>query len=99
MGYRTYHSLTVIPDIQGDHKANIGILSKYGDELWTDEQKWYDEESDMLAYSKRYPGLLFIVDGQGEENTDIWRHWYFNGVMQGWRLEYSVPEDPPEPWP
>ena len=99
MGYRTYHTLTVIPDIHGNHAENIGVLSKYGNDVWDDEVKWYDCEADMREYSKKYPDLLFIIDGRGEESDDVWRHWYRNGAVQSWRLDYSVPADPPKAWP
>lgn len=52
-----------------------------------DECKWYDEESDMIEFSQRFPDATFIVEGHGEEEGDIWRHRYKNGVMWSQHIE------------
>lgn len=43
------------------------------------EVKWYNEEADMIEFSKRFPAATFTVEGHGEEEGDIWRHRYRNG--------------------
>lgn len=94
MGYYTYHELKVIqPNTKeakltefldgGDHHHDaIGELSEYGDNLWDDSVKWYDREKDMSEYSKRYPDILFQIDGNGEEADDIWREYWKEGKVQ-----------------
>ena len=37
---------------------------------------------DMTALSKKYPGHLFQLDGQGEESGDIWRSFFKGGKSQ-----------------
>jgi hypothetical protein len=87
MGYYTTYHL----DIQGkgidfdkyEIFEEIGIISRYGEEMFEDgsayEIKWYSHEEDMTQISKKYPDLLFILNGNGEENGDIWRKHFKNG--------------------
>lgn len=44
--------------------------------------KWYDYEKDMIEISKQFPGVLFTVSGEGEENDDIWRSYFKDGKTQ-----------------
>lgn len=46
------------------------------------ECKWYGKFDQMLAYSSKYPDTLFQLDGEGEENGDIWTCWFKNGKSQ-----------------
>lgn len=50
--------------------------------------KWYDEESDMKEFSKRFPGATFVVEGTGEEQGDIWVHEYKNGKERERHVEF-----------
>lgn len=47
-----------------------------------DEMKWYSHEQDMLAFSKRFPTVLFTLVGEGEENEDMWRKYFRDGKAQ-----------------
>lgn len=94
MGYQTYFTLNIQPE------PNESILQEelYGgtiEELvnghW-DSCKWYDHNDDMIEISKKYPEYLFTLDGEGEENDDIWRSFYRNGQSYDWRLEVIWPE-------
>jgi hypothetical protein len=49
---------------------------------YRDSCKWYDHEADMLAFSKRFPDVLFELSGEGEEACDMWRKYFKNGKMQ-----------------
>jgi len=44
--------------------------------------EWYDHESEMKAFSKRFPDVVFTLHGQGEESGDIWVKYFKNGKMQ-----------------
>ena len=57
-----------------------------------DNCKWYDHEEDVREYSKKFPNLVFILDGEGEEPGDIWREFYKNGKSYRWDLEHTLPE-------
>ena len=36
----------------------------------------------MLNLSRQFPGVLFTLRGEGEENGDLWRSYYRDGKMQ-----------------
>ena len=44
--------------------------------------KWYDHEADMIALSKEYPNVVFVLDGEGEERDDNWRLFVHNGETE-----------------
>ena len=54
----------------------------------SEQVKWYDEEDDMIEFSKKFPDAEFIIHGEGEEQGDVWEHWYKNGTMKERHQEY-----------
>lgn len=61
--------------------------------------KWYDWVEDMLELSKKYPDVLFTLDGAGEEPGDIWSCWFADGKKYFATVEMRYPEMPPvEEW-
>ena len=60
--------------------------------------KWYNHDRDMLALSKKYPDIVFQLDGEGVEAGDVWRKWYKNGKGQKYKPDFTLPHDPPELW-
>lgn len=48
----------------------------------THSMKWYSHDIDMRRLSRKFPDVLFRLQGQGEEYSDVWRKYYFNGMMQ-----------------
>lgn len=44
--------------------------------------KWYDWEKELMELSKHHPGLMFIVEGSGEEPDDAWIAWITDGLSQ-----------------
>ena len=46
------------------------------------EAKWYDFDRDMIALSLNYPEVLFTVEGRGEDQNDMWIHYYYDGKAQ-----------------
>lgn len=92
MGYTTQYSIvvrTMIPDktsrnkIVEDIAKELTFLTNYD---WdTDlylEAKWYQWVEDMMYISKEHLGLLFIVDGAGEDKGDYWRSYFLDGKAQ-----------------
>ena len=57
--------------------------------------KWYEHEADMAKLSAAHPGVLFTLDGEGEE-ADVWRKYFRDGLVQRWTLPRSEP-DPFDP--
>lgn len=86
MGYYTYFSLDIKGDpeevekVQNFHVPDDdtefsdpfyinGIL----DEARDHDYKWYDWEKDMKKLARKFPNVLFILDGDGEESNDNWQ--------------------------
>ena len=44
--------------------------------------KWYDWEKDMILLSKRFPGVLFCLHGEGDSSDDMWNAYFFEGGFQ-----------------
>jgi hypothetical protein len=44
--------------------------------------KWYDWEKDMRLLSASFPNVLFTLEGNGEENVDIWIAYFKGGKSQ-----------------
>lgn len=103
MGYYTYHKVScdkpgILEEAINKLVARTGYSTDDFDSA--DGIKWYSETDDMQELSLMYPGVTFRVDGDGEESCDIWVHWYRDGEMREWKLDYSIPDGfvPPEGW-
>lgn len=92
MGYYTNYSLSFSPENKNDrigkdkYDAILRELSKMN--VFDDEEctyaydKWYDHDKDMRLISSKFPGIVFELDGNGEESDDIWVSYYLNGGSQ-----------------
>ncbi len=57
--------------------------------------KWYSCEEDMLEVSKNFPNVMFTLEGEGEEQGDMWIDHFKNGKMQRRNVIYTFePFDP-----
>ena len=56
-----------------------------------DSSKWYDHDEDMKEISAKFPGVLFVLHGEGEESCDLWDAYYLNGKMQHCQAEVIIP--------
>lgn len=54
--------------------------------------KWYNWQSELEALSKKYPHLLFNIEGVGEEFPDIWKARIRNNVTEVVNAEISFPD-------
>lgn len=104
MGYYTYFSLSLIGDKEDIDEVTQAALSLDSDddslcynegikELVTTggiDAKWYSFENDFIPFARKFPKVLFIVDGSGEETDDIWQ-WRIKGELD----EYHQVEMPP----
>ena len=59
-----------------------------------DSWKWYDHDEDLIELSKRFPDYTFILEGEGEENDDLWRAIYYDGQMEilNVKIIYEMPK-------
>ena len=82
MGYYTKYELEIISgnDYETDYEREISVLADYYN-CFNDAIKWYSHKEDMIKYSKKYPSVLFLLKGEGEETGDIWRAYFQNGKM------------------
>lgn len=91
MGYQTTYTLSVY---EGGVTIQ-SILDKESGETFEglnyavdndgypcDSVKWYDHEDDMLSLSKRNPGVLFKLYGEGGDSMDAWVKYFKDGKSQ-----------------
>jgi hypothetical protein len=87
MGYYTSHALTILEGdnslIQKFREENEEAFHAF-DEDGNSEgiTKWYDSDEDLINFSKKHPEALFMLEGDGEENGDLWKLYVQNGKFQ-----------------
>jgi hypothetical protein len=54
--------------------------------------KWYDYEKDMIAFSKMFPKVTFILTGEGEESGDLWKAKFKNGRVSTVKAILTYPD-------
>lgn len=79
-GFTTLEKLISF-EVTGDQKS----------QLFGGENKWYDHERDMEKVSRRFPDAIFRIEGNGEEQGDVWKAYFKNGK--------SVKIHPETTWP
>ena len=94
MSYRTYYHFNIkenpIEDkfsesdlIDDFRKAYEDAKYAFNEEGIPDQDcSWYDHEKDVKEFSKKYPDIVFELNGVGEETFDIWNKYFQNGKMQ-----------------
>lgn len=85
MGYYTYYTLKSEPNITNTKEFKNFFERIFGYELDSaleEECTWYNHEEHMREVSKNFPEVLFMLTGEGEESTDMWRKYFFNSKMQ-----------------
>lgn len=55
------------------------------------ERKWYDWESNLKELSTKFQDVLIEVDGNGEEDGDIWKARIKNGESEIVKAEIYFP--------
>ena len=92
MGYYTIFKLSAKDsEITDDMKKELSTINSYYfdnmnliDELvegWF-EAKWYDYVDNIKMLSLKFPTIVFILEGDGEENDDMWVAYFMNGKVQ-----------------
>lgn len=108
MGYYTWYNLEIEPTPDPEHPVwdemvDDDTLVK---DIVTDgyDGKWYENEAELTMLSIKYPSLLFIVDGSGEDSGDVWREYFKDGkhfmaCQPDWEPpEYKDIENQMQPW-
>lgn len=44
--------------------------------------KWYDHEPYLNRLSKDFKQFVFLLYGEGEEQGDVWRKYFYNGKVK-----------------
>lgn len=92
MGYYTHYKIAMdVPDVDAprpltEYDLRTLLVAHIGHDPFDGECKWYDHERDMRTFSGMYSHVLFTLDGEGEENGDVWRKYFRAGKMQEERL-------------
>ena len=91
MGYYTYFTLTHLSGPKEDYDKLLKDIEEEAglDLTYGEEAKWYDCTEDCAKISKRYPNVLFQLDGRGEEAGDVWSERFLNGEWE--RVEVEMP--------
>lgn len=95
MSYHTWYELSILnADGTFDEEETISIIAQfrmsYAEAAYcldTDgsvrcEGRWHNNENDLREFSKFFPDKVFILHGEGENNTDIWNKYFRAGKMQ-----------------
>lgn len=95
MGYYAFHKLTCDSEIYDQVEEAINEVVGCG-QILENHVKWYCCRIDMKKVSKRFPGKLLQIDGEGEESGDIWRAYYLDGKEHYARAKITFEEFNPE---
>lgn len=63
-----------------------------------DSVKWYEWKEDMIAMSRMFPGVLFKMHGEGEENGDMWDAYFLDGKVQVHKARIVIDPLDPHAW-
>ena len=104
MGYYTEYNLKiegcdfekateVIEELRESSDGAEYALNEVGESA--ENCKWYDHQKDLKEFSKKYPDLVFELNGEGEESGDIWKKYFQNGKVQLCNAVIVFPEFDP----
>lgn len=86
MGYYTNYKLvtTGLDVSEEDLCSELIATTKYDwdEDLELYDVKWYDYDKHMKHISNQHPNTLFTLEGDGEEQGDMWKAYYKNGKVQ-----------------
>lgn len=60
------------------------------------DRKWYSWKEDMKSISQQFPGVTILIEGDGEEEWDMWTAFFRNGKCAYYNdvgISYPLEED------
>ena len=96
MGYYTNYTLSVqnANGKESEIEERIKVISGY-ESLSFDHVhncKWYNRLKDMEAVSKEFPDVTLFLEGDGEEQGDVWKVIFKDGKSKVVKPEVVWPE-------
>lgn len=70
----------LIADFRNKCKEAYNNLTITGDPV--DKTTWYSAERDLKSFSLQHPSFLFVLEGYGEDDGDIWKMYVKDGKQQ-----------------
>ena len=101
MGYYTEHNLSLVNDttqnefdiIKEFRKSSDNAKHALSEEGYCENScKWYNCEKDLKEFSMKYPNIIFLLEGKGEDSEDMWRLYVKEGHSQRCKAEVVFPE-------
>ena len=87
--WKPHNAIAIIADLRNSLNENARDFfsedAKYAIDTtgnFNEPCRWYESESELTEFSKKYPDILFILDMFGEEARDIRRDYFHNGNHQ-----------------
>ena len=66
----------------GSRRYEEGVAFWTGALAGDPETKWYERTETMTQISQMWPDTLFTLEGEGDEQGDVWIEYHFNGKVQ-----------------
>lgn len=101
MGYTTYFTVSrndgePFTDAEAAALDELGIFDSSDDENEPSSMegaaKWYDSFNDMKEFSRSFPGVVFKLHGEGEQNDDLWDAYFKDGKGQNCSADIIYPD-------
>lgn len=105
MGYYTRHKLDIfknnsdltelkIKDLTVKELKELDVINYALDENLNacDSAKWYNHRDHMKIISEHIRDVVFLLEGEGEENEDIWKEYWLNGKVQFCKAQITFNE-------
>lgn len=79
----------IIENFRNSNEDAAYALDENGDTA--DSAKWYDSETDVANFSKKFPTALFTLKGEGEDAGDLWTVYAKKGKSQKCKAIITYP--------
>lgn len=83
-------SMNIVPDILNEdyrYEQKESYVFYFADDV----AKWYESEEDMQKISRQFPGMTFMLHGEGENTGDLWEAYFHDGQVEYCRAEIPPP--------